>query len=569
MKEFYGIPASPGMITGRAFLYQGTTPEIPRYSISNEQVESEWCRLETALFDSVADVQCLYEQALHEMSHDQADILQAHIMILEDVEFKKQIRDRLLYKLQNIEWIVWDVAHEFTQKLMASPDAYLRERATDIADVSGRVINRLLCIARVSLSYLPSEVIIVAHDLMPSEVLAMDRSMVKGIVMDMGGRTSHTAILTRAFGIPSVLGLSDITKEINDNDMLMLDGTSGRVVVDPDAAIQTFYEGAIDQYQKQQGAFERIRELPAQTTDGHRVRLNANIETPEEAEQLKRYGAEGIGLYRSEFLFLAAGHRESEEQQFQTYCRVIKVMGALPVTIRTLDIGGDKMLPGMQEVAEKNPLLGWRAIRFCIARPDFFKIQLRALLRASVFGTMRILFPMISGIEELEQICALLEEAKGECRRRGQAYNEHIEVGSMIEVPSAALTADILAERSDFFSIGTNDLVQYTMAIDRGNEKVNYLGQPFHPAVLRLIKGTIDAAHNRGITAAMCGELAGDPSATRLLLGLGLDELSMVAQSIPQIKQIIRSASWAQCQVLAREALSCTSIKQVSDLVNS
>jgi phosphotransferase system enzyme I (PtsI) len=312
-----------------------------------------------------------------------------------------------------------------------------------------------------------------------------------------------------------------------------------------------------------------MRELPAETLDGHKVCIKANIEVPEEAEQIDRYGAEGIGLYRSEFLFLTPGMGAEEEEQYIRYNQVLSAVGDLPVTIRTVDVGGDKILPGFQLPNEKNPLLGWRAIRFSLARPELFKAQLRAILRASANGNVRIMFPMVSGIEELEQALALLEEAKAECRKRKQLYQDNLETGTMIEVPAAAMTADILAERSDFFSIGTNDLIQYSLAVDRGNEQVNYLAKPTHPAVLRFIKGTIDAAHERGIKAAMCGELAGDPAATALLLGLGLDEFSMTASAIPQVKGIIRGVTLEGCRLLAEEALKCISHQHISHLVET
>ncbi|MDR2149785.1 MAG: phosphoenolpyruvate--protein phosphotransferase [Spirochaetaceae bacterium] len=569
MKELHGIPVSPGIGIGKVFLYlDNMALEIPRYDITRGQVEYEWSRFTAALSNAVAEVRSLYDQAVQEMSSDQAEIFQAHSMMLEDKQFHEQIRTKLENDLQNIEWIVWEVSHELIQKMSASPDAYLRERAADIAGVSHYILDWFVSNKKTSLAALPDHTILVAHDLMPADILSLDRSKVTGIVMDSGGRTAHTAILARAFEIPAVLGLSGITKNLNGAEVLVLNGDTGVVIIDPDAPTQKRYEKARSEYQKKLALFESLRKLPAQTRDGHTVKLHANIEIAEEAEQLSCYGADGIGLYRSEFLFLSSAHVASEEKQFQAYRRVIKIMGNLPVTIRTIDIGGDKVLPGIQQANnEKNPLLGWRAIRFCLARPGFFKTQLRAVLRASAFGTVRILFPLISGCEELEQVLTVLEEAKAECRQKGQLYDEHIAVGSMIEVPSAALTADILAEKSDFFSIGTNDLVQYTMAVDRGNEQVNHLAQPFHPAILRLIKYTIDSAHAKGIPAAMCGEFAGAPLATMLLLGLGLDEFSMTAQAIPIIKHIIRSVTWEQCRLLAEKALSCTAEQQVLRLL--
>jgi len=377
--------------------------------------------------------------------------------------------------------------------------------------------------------------------------------------MDMGGTTSHTAILARAFNIPAVLGLSTATGEINNDDTLVLNAAAGEVFINPDPKDLERWEKIGTRYSKKLGEFQRIRDLPAETKDGLRVLLKANIEIPEEADTVLQFGAEGIGLYRSEFLFLNPGEVAEEERQLRSYSKVVKALGNLPVTIRTVDIGGDKILPDFQAYPEKNPLLGWRAIRFSLSSPGLFKTQLRAILRSSVSGNVRIMFPLISGIEELNNALALLDEAKDECRKRGQPFADNIEAGIMIEVPSAAMTADILAKRSDFFSIGTNDLVQYSLAVDRGNEKVNYLAQPTHPAILRFLKTTIDAAHARGIKAAMCGEMAGDTRMTALLLGLGLDEFSMAASSIPPVKQIIRAVSAAECRELAAELLQGSS----------
>jgi phosphotransferase system enzyme I (PtsI) len=569
MKKLTGISASSGIVIGKAFLYlEEDFPEIPRYAIQKRQIESEWRRLTAAAEEAAREVAALRERAEREISREQADIFAAHLLMLEDPVFLDQIKARLESRLENIEWIVRDISREMYQKLISSPDGYLRERAADISDVSRRLLHGLLAIKKFSLADLTEDVILVVHDLLPSDVLTMNRERVKGIVMDMGSRTSHTAILARAFNIPAILGLSSATREIRGGDMLVINGASGEVLINPAEKALGRYKRAMGQYHKMVDDLLTSRDLPAETLDGHRVSLKANIEVPEEAEQALRYGAEGVGLYRSEFLFLTPGHTAEEEQQYQAYSHVLETLGDLPVTIRTVDLGGDKLLSDFQ-AEEKNPLLGWRAIRFSLALPELFKTQLRAILRSSVNGRARIMFPMISGIEELEQALGFLGEAKAECRRRKQPFADHIEVGAMIEIPSAAMTADILAERSDFFSIGTNDLIQYTLAVDRGNERVNYLAQPSHPAVLRFLKQIIDAAHARGIKAAMCGELAGDPSATALLLGLGLDEFSMTSSSVPLVKRIIRGAALESCRALAAEALGCRSYQQVSALIEA
>jgi phosphotransferase system enzyme I (PtsI) len=571
MKTFTGIPASAGLATGRAFVYpDDEIPEIPRYGITGAEVAAEWERLQNAVSGAVEETRQLHERAGREISREQADIFQAHLMMLEDADFQDQIRDRLKKNLQNIEWTVWDMSREISQKLMSSPDPLFRERAVDIADVSRRVISKLLSVTRTrfSLADIDEDVIVVAHDLLPSDALVMNKARVKGLALDEGSRTSHTAILARAFNIPAVLGLSSFSREIKDGETLVLNGNTGTVIADPDRQTLALLRDEEKRFLKQTDRLIALRDLPAETTDGRRVALKANIEFPEEAGRALHFGAEGIGLYRSEFLFIAPGKAAEEEVQYQAYRRVLEAMGKLPVTIRTVDVGGDKILPELQTVSEKNPLLGWRAIRLSLAHPEMFKVQLRAILRASVNGNARIMFPMISGIEELEQALALLDEARLECTKKGQPFADTIEAGAMIEIPSAAMTADILAEKSDFFSLGTNDLVQYTLAVDRGNEKVNYLGESHHPAVLRFIKGTIDAAHKKGIKAAMCGELAGDPEAAAILLGLGLDEFSMSASSIPLIKQIIRGTSLESCKALAEKALGSRSIAEVRAAVN-
>ena len=568
MKELVGVPASSGVAIGKVFLYKDDIfSQIPRYAIHEGNVEGEWKRFVEANQSAQREVQDLRDRAQREMGDEQAKIFEAHLLMLSDEDIHDQLKNRLETSLENIEWVVWENSRALAQKLNTAQDPALRDRAADIYDVSRRLLNNLLSIKKISLTELTSDCVLVARDLLPSDALVMNRSHVKALVLDMGGMTSHTAILARAFEIPAVLGLSKASLEIKDGDTAVVDGSSGRVIVNPDEATLQKYRTITINLQKIAGELEALRDLPAETLDGVRFQLKANIEIPEEAEHAIQYGAEGIGLYRSEFLFLTAGSATDEEQQYQAYRTVVSAMGGKPVTIRTLDVGGDKLIPDLQSKEEKNPLLGWRAIRFCLSHRDLFKTQLRALLRSSVEGNLKIMFPMISGIEELEDALEVLEEAKAECRERGQAFAENLEVGTMIEIPSAAMTADILAKRSAFFSIGTNDLVQYSIAVDRGNERTAYLAQPFHPAVLRFIKRTIDAAHTMGIPAAMCGELAGDPQATGILLGLGLDEFSMSASSIPRVKRVIRSCGASDCRLLAENALALSSYRDVQKLV--
>ena len=570
MKKLLGIPVSPGIVTGKAFLYlEKDLPEISRYSIKKSQIEGEIKRLKTAIAEAAAETKALHDRAVREMGKEHADIFAAHLMMLEDEDFHDQLTSRIKETQENIEWVVYDTARTLMQKMLSSPDPVFRERAVDISDVSRRVLGRLLSIGKISLADLDTDVILVTRDLLPSEALTMNREHVKGIVMDIGGPTSHTAILARAFNIPAVLGLSSATVEITDGDILVINAVAGEVIINPEQKILERWNRFGARYNKRLDEFQQIRDLKAETKDGYAVSIKANIEIPEEAEALHHYGAEGIGLYRSEFLFLNPSHTAEEEQQLAAYNMVLKAMGDLPVTIRTMDMGGDKVLPDFYGVSENNPLLGWRAIRFTLSMPEFFKNQLRAMLRASVNGNVKIMFPMISGIEELDHALILLEEARDECRKKKQAFADNIEIGAMIEVPSAAMTADILSKRSDFLSIGTNDLIQYSLAVDRGNEKVSYLAQPVHPAVLRLIKNTIDAAHKEGIKAAMCGEMAGDPAVAALLLGLGLDEFSMAASSIPLVKRIIREVSITDCRELAAEMLKGVSFTANDALIKA
>ncbi|MCL2007549.1 MAG: phosphoenolpyruvate--protein phosphotransferase [Treponema sp.] len=556
MKKLIGVSGSSGIVTGKAFLYlEKEVPEITRFSIPEDQVDAELARLKIALDKAIKEVKALSEKAANEMSKDGADIFLAHLLMLEDVDFHDNIFSKIKTDLVNAEWAFFNASRQLMQVMLASPDPIFRERAVDIKDVSSRVLDHLLSVKQTSLADLDHDVILVAQDLMPSQVLTMNRKHVKGIVMDIGGATSHTAILARAFNIPAVLGLSTATSEILDGDTLVLDANIGEVVINPPRDELSKWEHLEVDYLLKLNEDMQTRDLPAVTKDGHKVLLKANIGIPEEAESLQRYGAEGIGLFRSEFLFLDSGQVAGEEQQLKSYNKVLAAMGKLPVTIRTADIGGDKILPELFSSKEINPLLGWRAIRLSLAMPEFFLAQLKAILRSSVNGNVKIMFPLISGIEELEEALVFLEEAKNECRRMKQPFAENIEVGVMIEVPSAAMTADILAQRADFFSIGTNDLLQYSLAVDRGNEKVSYLAQSSHPGILRFLKSAIQAAHDKGIKAAMCGEMAGDPSMTALLLGLGLDEFSMAASSIPRVKRIIRNVTLDECRKLAEELL--------------
>ncbi|MCL1927799.1 MAG: phosphoenolpyruvate--protein phosphotransferase [Treponema sp.] len=562
MKILSGIAAVPGIAIGKAFLYSEDL-ETPRYIIPQEQSTEEMKRFIRAVEEVSAELRILREKA---KTREQDGIFAAHQLMVEDQDFHYKVKARFETNYENIEWVVSEVARELSRKLIESPNEYLRERTADVVDVSRRIIRNLLGIKRFSLADLQEEVILVARDLLPSEVLAFNKDKVKALLLDAGSRTNHAAILLRSFGIPGVFGLSSVTREITNGSLIIVDGGTGQVFIEPDNETTRRYKEQLANQEQSAVNLSVLKDFPAATTDSRRVSLVANIELPEEAEEIARYGAEGIGLYRSEFLFLQNG-RNSEEEQLEAYSRVVKAMNGKPVTIRTVDLGGEKALPAIANENEKNPLMGWRAIRFSLSLPDLFKTQLRAILRASIHGKVQIMFPMISNIEELEQALFLLEEARMECRKKNQGFADDIKIGTMIEIPSAVMTADILAKKSDFFSIGTNDLIQYTLAVDQENERVRHLAKGTQIAVLRLIKQTIDAAHAAGIHAAMCGEMAGDPAAAALLLGLGLDEFSMNASAIPQVKHIIRNVSIESCKALAESALTSTSHKQVQELI--
>lgn len=444
-------------------------------------------------------------------------------------------------------------------------DEYLKERAADINDVGKRILRNLLGKEKKSLGDIGFRSIIVAHDISPSDTAAMFTKNVAAFVTDIGGKTSHTAIMAKSLEIPAVVGLEGVTAKVNSGDMLIVDGTLGIVIIDPDEEALKDYQGRLEKLKGIADKFLLVKDLSAVTTDGRIVVINANIEFPDEVPSAKLHGGQGIGLYRTEFFYMNRKDSPSEEEHYQAYKYVAQEMSPQSVVIRTLDIGGDKFLSQFNIPHEMQPFLGWRAIRFCLARPDIFKLQLRAILRASVHGNLKLMYPMISGVDELRQANQFLAEAKEELRRKGQAFNDKIEVGVMIEVPSAALTADILAKEADFFSIGTNDLIQYSLAVDRSNEKVAYLYDPAHPAILRLVKSIIEAAHQAKIKVAMCGEMAGEPSLALILLGLGLDEFSMPPQVIPELKYIIRAVGFKFAQEFAQQVLKLSTGKEVEE----
>jgi len=567
MKKLTGISASPGIAIGKPFLYIHEQPTVPRYDIAESEINSEMDRFRAAVERASCELADIREQSAGQVDADQLAIIDAHQLMAKDPEFENQILRRLTDDLMNVEWMLHTHEQELLDKLNQADSDALRERSSDLHDVTGRVLNQLLQRERFSLADLTEEVIVIAHDLMPSDAIVMNKECVRGIAMDGGGPTSHTAILARSFEIPSVLGLTTVTRAVIDSDLIIVDGNHGVVLIDPDAETCARYEQQITEWHQHEVQLMRLNDLRAETKDGKFIALKANIEVPEEVDAVLSHGADGVGLYRSEFLFMFPGRLPSEEEQYRAYRSVIEAMPDKPVTIRTLDVGGDKVIPQLDGWEEHNPILGWRAIRFCLSNRDIFRTQLRALLRAGRHGRLEIMFPMISGLEEMTEAFDFLAEVKNELMSEGADISDDLPIGIMIEVPSAAMVADVLARRSDFFSIGTNDLIQYTLAVDRGNERIAYLYEPFHPAVLRMLRLVIDSAHDTGIPVAMCGEMAGDPVATVLLLGLGLDEYSMSAGSIPEVKRIIRSTSVREAEEVVGAAMEMRSFKEVDRFI--
>lgn len=565
MRILKGIPASSGIATGKVFLYEHETLEVPHEQYTDDgRAAKEVVRFSEAMAMVRGDLKRLGQTSL---DGEQKDILQTHLMMLEDPEFDSGVRSYITTNKVNAEWAVEVVATQFVKTLEAAGDPALRERSVDLKDVSLRIMSMLMGVKRVSLATLSEDVVLVSDSLLPTEVLSMDRMHILGIALNGSGRTSHVAILARSFNIPTVVGLGAITKKVKAGDEIIVDGNHGEVVVRPEWSTAQNLRDRYDRWIAHEEALREVATLPSETTDGHRVVLKANVEMVDELDAVLRSGGEGIGLYRSEFLFMRPGGLASEEEQFAAYRKVVERMqGKGPVTIRTIDVGGDKVVPGLG-IDEENPILGWRAVRFCLSRKDIFRVQLRALLRASAYGELRIMFPMISGIEELEGVLLILEQVKDECRKAYVPFDENVQVGTMIEVPSAALCADILAKRVDFFSIGTNDLIQYTIAVDRGNEKIAYLYQPYHPGVLRFIRMIIEKGHAAGIPVGMCGEMAGDAMSAVLLTGLGLDEFSMSPQSLLEVRKIIRGVSFSEAQALAEHVMKMDSYLKINTYV--
>jgi phosphotransferase system enzyme I (PtsI) len=566
-----GIAASKGIAYGQVFLYLQSELEIPRYTVDPDKRAAEVARFEQALVVTRQQISQIQAQVTKNLSEEEALIFDAHQMVLEDQALiGETIRDLEKTGL-NIETCFNAVAERYIKAFAEIDDEYLRERAADIKDVAKRVLHVLLGQTAASLTQLVDKRIVVARDISPSEAAGVDRSAALGLVTDAGSRTSHAVIVARSMKIPAVVGTGDLTTKLQDGDWVMVDGYDGVVIVNPTE--QTLFRyGKIEKAKKTfESRLMAVNDLPAQTLDGVTVPLRANIEKPDEVAAVKQYRADGVGLYRTEFLFLSAEKIPTEDQQYAAYREIVSGLAPAPVTIRTLDIGGDKPLPGDPHLTspEANPMLGYRAIRMCLQNPKLFKNQLRAILRASAHGKVELMYPMISGAEELDRANALLEEARAELTQRGQAFDATLRAGTMIEIPSAAIAGDVLAGKCDFFSIGTNDLIQYLLAIDRGNNRIAHLYDPAHPAVLRVLKQIVDTGHAKNIKVSVCGEMAGDPLFTPLLLGLGVDELSMTPTLMPAVKFLIRALKLSDARQLAADALAQSDPKKTYALIEA
>ncbi len=564
-----GIGASPGIIIGKAYLVERFKVRLPEKQIEPGQVEEEVKRFLNAIQESRNQLTEIKEKILDPQVRQHSFILDVHSMILDDEMLLQDTVDTIRKKKVNAEWALDLTLEKLDTAFKAIEDEYLRERRSDLHHVSARIFRNLLGKKHDDITQIKGKVIIVAHDLSPADTLQMTLKHVAGFITDIGGKVSHTAILSRSLGIPAVVGLEVATSLINGGDLLIIDGETGEVVINPmEEVSQSFLER-----KRRTKSIERevlkYASLPAETRDGVRVRLQANIEMVDEISSAKMHGAEGIGLYRTEILYLNRKDLPTEEEHFQIYRRLAENIFPATATIRTLDVGGDKFLPDYSKNNEMNPALGLRAIRFSMKEADIFRTQLRGILRASAHGKLRILFPMISGIEEIRQAKAMLEEEKRSLLKGKIPFDQGIEVGAMIEIPSASITADLLAREVNFFSIGTNDLIQYALAVDRINEHVSYLYEPLHPAILRIIRGVVQSANQHGIPVAICGEMAAEPAYALVLLGLGLDEFSMNPVSIPKVKKVLRMARFEETRSLVVQLFQFATASEIECFVRN
>ncbi|ALC84377.1 phosphoenolpyruvate-protein phosphotransferase [Bacillus gobiensis] len=566
-KTMIGIAASEGIAIAKAFRLE--TPELTIEKTVVTDIDAEVGRFEEALTQSKAELEVIKEHARKELGEDKAAIFAAHLLVLSDPELSNPIKDKIKSERVNAEFALHEVATMFITMFESMDNEYMKERAADIRDVTKRILAHLLGVTIANPSMIFEEVIIISEDLTPSDTAQLNRQYVKGFTTDIGGRTSHSAIMARSMEIPAVVGTKTVTGHIENGTLVIVDGIDGKVIVNPTPEVVKTYEEKKAMYLAQKAEWTKLVNEHTVSADAHHVELAANIGTPEDVKGVLKNGGEGVGLYRTEFLYMGRDQLPTEEEQFDAYKSVLEQMEGKPVVVRTLDIGGDKELPYLDLPKEMNPFLGYRAIRLCLESQDIFRTQLRSLLRASIYGNLKIMFPMIATLDEFRQAKAILIEEKEKLECEGITVSENIEVGMMVEIPSSAVIADLFAKEVDFFSIGTNDLIQYTLASDRMNERVSYLYQPYNPAILRLIHMVIKAAHKEGKWVGMCGEMAGDEIAIPILLALGLDEFSMSATSILKARSQISQLSKEDIEQYVESILSMTTTEEVVSLIKN
>ena len=569
LRTVKGIAASDGI--GIAKAYTLIEPDLSFEKKTIDDPATEYQRIEAAFDQSISELATIKQNAKSRLSDEELEVFDAHIAILSDPEMKSQIKDEIESQHVSAEEAMTDVTTNFANVLAAMTDnKYMQERAADVKDVAKRALSHLLGKQLPDIASISEPVVIIAKEITPSDTSQMDAKFVKGLATDLGGRTSHAAIMARTLRIPAVVGAEDVTSTIKNGDMVIVDGLHGDIIIDPSQAQIDEYQAKADSFEKERAEWAKLVDAPSVSKDGQHFEIAANIGTPDDVADAVKQGADGVGLFRSEFLYMSSDHLPTEDEQFEAYKKAVVGMQGKPVVVRTLDIGGDKPLNYLPLPEEMNPFLGYRAIRICLHRPDIFKTQLRALIRASEFGPVEIMFPMIATLAELRQAKAIYQECKDELQKDHPGLGDNVKIGMMIEVPLAALYADQLAKEVDFFSIGTNDLIQYCFAADRGNDAVSYLYQPLNPAFLRLIKHVIDAAHANNTKAAMCGEMAGDQLAMPLLLGMGLDEYSMSASSILRTRSMMKDLDTKECAKWANDAINlCYTADEVEKMVKT
>lgn len=565
---FHGLPASPGIAFGEAFVVNVEDLPVSEERVPPDQIDLEVQRFETALQETEEELRKLHKQLEEEMGVEHAKILDSHRMILADEMARKDTIRHIKKHKVNAAYAFTVVLDKVLTTFDQIEDQYLKERAEDIRDVKRRVVRNLLGQKVEGLSNLRKKAIVVAMNLTPSDTAALEKKYVLAFVTDAGGSTSHAAIIARSLGIPAVVGLESLSQNVKPYDRLIVDGISGQVVVNPTPETEKMFEEARVKFSEMEKQLLTLRDYPAVTLDGHTIELSGNIEIADEVEDVVSHGAKGVGLFRTEYFFITRSTLPSEEEQYRYYSGVVKKLAPDPVLIRTLDIGGDKIAKWAMNVQEANPFMGWRGIRFTLSRKDIFRTQLRAIFRTAAHGNVRIMFPMISVMEEVLQAKEICEEVKADLKRERYQIGENVEIGIMVETPSAVAIADLLAKEVDFFSIGTNDLIQYTLAVDRGNSRISYLYNDLHPSILRLVRDTVSAAHKEGIWVGVCGEMPGSVYGALLSLGLGLDEFSASSFLIPEIKKIIRSVTFDEVKSLVRKALKLSKSEDVKRLLD-